>query len=162
MVFSSFLDSGFAHFLGQVVSIIVKTLRNTNLLATRCFKMKKTSIPVDVRRSKTPLLKLPVTLVTSSSLLFPLLLIVPPCYPCYFLLPFLSLVTPCYTLLPLLPLVTGLLPLVFLVTPCYPCYPLLPSLPLVTFCYLCYPLVPPCAPCYHCYPLFPFLTLLTP
>ena len=42
-VFFSFLDSGFAHFLGQLVSIIVKTLRNTNLKASRCFKMKKTS-----------------------------------------------------------------------------------------------------------------------
>ena len=59
-VFFSFLDSGFAHFLGQLVSIIVKTLRNTNLGASRCFKMKKTSLPVDVRRSKTPLLKLPI------------------------------------------------------------------------------------------------------
>ena len=58
--FFSFLDSGFAHFLGQLVSIIVKTLRNTNLGASRCFKMKKTSLPVDVRRSKTPLLKLPI------------------------------------------------------------------------------------------------------
>ena len=57
--FFSFLDSGFAHFLGQLVSIIVKTLRNTNLGASRCFKMKKTSLPVDVRRSKTLLLKLP-------------------------------------------------------------------------------------------------------
>ena len=47
--FFSFLDSGFAHFLGQLVSIIVKTLRNTNLGASRCFKMKKTSLPVDVR-----------------------------------------------------------------------------------------------------------------
>ena len=56
--FFSFLDSGFAHFLGQLVSIIVKTLRNTNLGASRCFKMKKTSLPVDVHRSKTPLLKL--------------------------------------------------------------------------------------------------------
>ena len=27
----SFLDSGFAHLLGKHVSIIVKTLRNTNL-----------------------------------------------------------------------------------------------------------------------------------
>ena len=57
--FFSFLDSGFAHFLGQLVSIIVKTLRNTNLVASRCFKRKKTSLPVDVRRSKTSLLKLP-------------------------------------------------------------------------------------------------------
>ena len=60
----SFLDSGFAHLLGQLVSIIVKTLRNTNLGASRCFKMKKTSLPVDVRRSKTPLLKLPNILQT--------------------------------------------------------------------------------------------------
>ena len=52
----SFLDSGFAYLLGQLVSIIVKTLRNTNLGASRCFKMKKTSLPVDVRRSKTLLL----------------------------------------------------------------------------------------------------------
>ena len=52
----SFLDSGF----GQIVSIIVKTLKNTNLVASSCFKMKKTSLPVDVRRSKTPLLKLPI------------------------------------------------------------------------------------------------------
>ena len=59
--FFSFLDSGFAHFLGQLVSIIVKTLRNTNLGASRCFKMKKTSLPVDVRRSKTLLLKLPIS-----------------------------------------------------------------------------------------------------
>ena len=57
--FFSFLDCGFAHFLGQLVNIIVKTLRNTNLGASRCFKMKKTSLPVDVRRSKTLLLKLP-------------------------------------------------------------------------------------------------------
>ena len=171
VVFFSFLDSGFAHFLGQLVSIIVKTLRNTNLVATRCFKMKKTSIPVDVRRSKTPLLKLPVTLVTSSSPLFPLLLIVPPGYPCYFLLPFLPLVTPCYTLLPLLPLVTGLLPLVFLVTPCYPRYPLLPFVTFVTPCSPLYPLLPllplvslsypsyPLIPLVTlCYPLFPFVT----
>ena len=59
----SFLDSGFAHLLGQLVSIIVKTLRNTNLGASRCFKMKKTSLPVDVRRSKTPLLKLPIRIL---------------------------------------------------------------------------------------------------
>ena len=56
----SFLDRGFAQILGQLVSIIVKTLRNTNLGASRCFKMKKTSLPVDMRRSKTPLLKLPL------------------------------------------------------------------------------------------------------
>ena len=54
-----FLHGGFAQFFKQIVSIIVKTLRNTNLVALRCFKMKKTLLPVGVRRSKTPLLKLP-------------------------------------------------------------------------------------------------------
>ena len=34
---------------GQIVSIIVKTLRNMNLGASRCCKMKKTSLPVDVQ-----------------------------------------------------------------------------------------------------------------
>ena len=43
---------------GQLVSVIVKTLRTTNLVASSCSKMKKTSLPVDVRRSKTPFLKL--------------------------------------------------------------------------------------------------------
>ena len=54
----SFLDFGFAQIFGQIISVIVKTLRNTNLVALRCCKMKKTSLPVDVRRSKTPLFKL--------------------------------------------------------------------------------------------------------
>ena len=56
VVFFSFLDGGLAQMFGQIVSLVVKTLRNTNLVASRCFKMKKTSLPVDVRRSKTPLL----------------------------------------------------------------------------------------------------------
>ena len=47
---------------GQMASIIVKTLRNANLVASRCFKMKKISLPFDVRSSKTPLLKLPVNI----------------------------------------------------------------------------------------------------
>ena len=62
----SFLDSGFAQILGQLVSIIVKTLRNTNLGASRCFKMKKTSLPVDMRRSKTPLLIISSRLSTTT------------------------------------------------------------------------------------------------
>ena len=37
---------------------MVKTHGNTNLVASWCFKMKKTLLPVDVRRSKMPLLKL--------------------------------------------------------------------------------------------------------
>ena len=55
-LFSFFLDGGFAQNFGQIVSIRVKTFRNTNLAASRCFKMKKTSLPVDVHRSKPPLL----------------------------------------------------------------------------------------------------------
>ena len=48
----SCVDSGFGQIFGQIVSIVLKTLKNTNLVASRCFKMKKTSLPVDVRRSK--------------------------------------------------------------------------------------------------------------
>ena len=55
----SFLDGGFIQIFGQIVSITVKTLGNSNLVASRCFKMKKTSLPVDVCRSKALLLKLP-------------------------------------------------------------------------------------------------------
>ena len=58
--FFSFFDGGFTQMFGQMASIIVKTLRNANLVASRCFKMKKISLPFDVRSSKTPLLKLPV------------------------------------------------------------------------------------------------------
>ena len=36
-----------------------KKLRNTNLLASRHTKREKASLPIDVRRSKTPFLKLP-------------------------------------------------------------------------------------------------------
>ena len=48
-----------SNIFGQMVSAIVKTLRNTNLVASRCFKMKKTSFPVETCHSKAPLLKLP-------------------------------------------------------------------------------------------------------
>ena len=41
VVFFSFLDSGFAQMFGQIVSIIVKTIRNTNLVASTCFKIKR-------------------------------------------------------------------------------------------------------------------------
>ena len=50
----SFLDSGFPLFFVQIVAMIVKTLKNTNLVASMCFKMKKTLLPLDVRCSKTP------------------------------------------------------------------------------------------------------------
>ena len=49
----------FEQIFGQIVSIRVKTLSNTNLVASRYIKREKASFPVDVRRSKTSLLKLP-------------------------------------------------------------------------------------------------------
>ena len=62
----SFLDGGFTQIFEQIVSIIVKTLKNTNLVASRSFKMKKTSLPVKVRSTKTPLLW-PVLKLSSKS-----------------------------------------------------------------------------------------------
>ena len=43
----------------QIASITVKKLRNTNFLSSRHVKRENTSLPVDVRHSKTSLLKLP-------------------------------------------------------------------------------------------------------
>ena len=56
-LFFSILVGVSPQIFGQVVCLIVKTLGNTNLVPSRCLKMKKTSLPVDVRRSKPPLLK---------------------------------------------------------------------------------------------------------
>ena len=44
VVFFYIFARGFAQTFEQIVSIIVKTLRNTNLVTSRCFKMKKTSL----------------------------------------------------------------------------------------------------------------------
>ena len=55
------LGSGLVQTLGQIVFIREKKLSNTNLLESRHIKEKKASLPVDVRRSKTSLLKLPNT-----------------------------------------------------------------------------------------------------
>ena len=54
----SFFDGGFAQIFSQIASITVKKLRNTNFISSR-HKRENTSLPVDVRRSKTLLLKLP-------------------------------------------------------------------------------------------------------
>ena len=43
----------FEQILGQNLSLRVKNLSNTNLLAPRYIKREKRSLPVDVRRSKT-------------------------------------------------------------------------------------------------------------
>ena len=55
----AFLSCDFKEMFAQIVSIRVKTLsRDTNLVASRQFKMENGSLPVDVRGSKTSLLKL--------------------------------------------------------------------------------------------------------
>ena len=51
----------FDQILGQIVSLRVKTLRNTNLIASRQIKIEKVSLPVYVPRSETSLLTLPNT-----------------------------------------------------------------------------------------------------
>ena len=56
----SFFDGGFAQIFSQIASITVKKRRNTNLISSRHVKRENTSLPVDVRRSKTSLLKLPI------------------------------------------------------------------------------------------------------
>ena len=48
-----------AKIFSQIVSIRVKKLSNTNFISSRHIKGEKASLPVDVRRSKTPSLKLP-------------------------------------------------------------------------------------------------------
>ena len=55
----SFFDGGFAQIFSQIASITVKKLRNTNFISSRHVKRENTSLPVDVRHSKTSLLKLP-------------------------------------------------------------------------------------------------------
>ena len=45
----AFLDSDVAQIFGQIVSIRVKTLCNTNLLVSRHFRQEKASSPVNIR-----------------------------------------------------------------------------------------------------------------
>ena len=56
----SVFDGGFAQIFSQIAYITVKKLRNTNFISSRHVKRENTSLPVDVRRSKTLLLKLPI------------------------------------------------------------------------------------------------------
>ena len=56
------LSRDFEQILGQIVSLRVRTLSNTNLVASRHIKREKGSLPVDVRRSKTSLLNVPINL----------------------------------------------------------------------------------------------------
>ena len=55
------LSREFKQLFEQINSTRVKTLSNTNLVASRQFKIEKGSLPVDVRRWKTSLLKLPIS-----------------------------------------------------------------------------------------------------
>ena len=55
------LSHDFEQIFGQIVSIRIKTLGNKNTVASRLIKREKGLLPVDVRRSKTSLLKLPIT-----------------------------------------------------------------------------------------------------
>ena len=55
----AFLYIGFAQICGQIVSISVKKLTNSKLVALRPIKRVKTKFPLDEPHSKTSLLKLP-------------------------------------------------------------------------------------------------------
>ena len=59
-VLFAFFDIGFAHTFEQIVSIRVKERNNTNLVVSRHISREKNPLPVDVRRSKTPLIKFPI------------------------------------------------------------------------------------------------------
>ena len=53
------LSHDFEQIFGQIVSVRVKSLSNTDLVSSRHIKREKGSLQVYVRRSKTTLLKLP-------------------------------------------------------------------------------------------------------
>ena len=58
----SFSNDGVVFIFSQIVSIRVKKLCNTNFISSRHIKRENALLPVDVLRSKTPLLKLPCSL----------------------------------------------------------------------------------------------------
>ena len=62
------LSRDFEQIFGQIVSVRIKTLGNINTVVSRLIKRGKGSLPVDVRRSKTSLLKLPNLMVSRSSM----------------------------------------------------------------------------------------------
>ena len=53
------LSRDFEQTFGQIVSVRIKTLGNINTVASRLINRGKGSLPLDVRRSKASLLKLP-------------------------------------------------------------------------------------------------------
>ena len=66
----SFLGDGFAQIFSQIVSIRVKKLSNTNYIASRHITREKSSLPVNVRCSKTSLLKLPINSLSTTASFF--------------------------------------------------------------------------------------------
>ena len=66
----AFLGSGFAKIFGQIVSFRVKTLSNKNVAESRHIKREfKASLLVNVRCSKTSLLKFPKAMSKNNMLL---------------------------------------------------------------------------------------------
>ena len=53
------MSRDFEQIFGQIVSLRIKTLGNINTVASRLTRRENGSLPVDVRGSKTSLLKLP-------------------------------------------------------------------------------------------------------
>ena len=56
------LSHDFEQIFGQIISLRIKTLGNKNMIASRLIKREKGSLPVDVSRSETSLLKHPNTI----------------------------------------------------------------------------------------------------
>ena len=54
------MSRDFEQIFGQIVSVRIKTLGNINTVASRLIIRGKGSLPLDVRRSKTSVLKLPI------------------------------------------------------------------------------------------------------
>ena len=58
--FSSFLDGGLVQIFSQILYLRVNTKSDVNFISSRHIERENFSLPVDVPRSKTPLLKFPI------------------------------------------------------------------------------------------------------
>ena len=58
--FSSFLDGGLVQIFSQILYLRVNTKSDVNFISSRHIERENFSFPVDVPRSKTPLLKFPI------------------------------------------------------------------------------------------------------
>ena len=65
--FFALLSRDFEQIFGRNASLRVKTLGNINLVASRLIKREKRSLPVEVRRSKTLLFKIPIIFLSKAS-----------------------------------------------------------------------------------------------